>query len=268
MQESKLRDYLMGGLAPQERAEIEEHYFDDDALFASISALEEEIIRDYISASLSVTEAARFESQLVKCPDLRRKLEFSRGVASALSESPRRSNAFSPRASMMSWLVAAPPAWRYAAGIALLVVVGVGVTGVTNALRLNRRVMRLEAEAVQLREAANARPVFSFLLAPGITRGSTGRPDRLLIPVGATSVTLQLELGRGLAYGAWRVVLRAVGKDAQLWGGEARVVGHSVAVEVPAGAFGTDDYILELQGISASGAVENLESYSFGVRRD
>jgi len=107
--------------------------------------------------------------------------------------------------------------------------------------------------------------IIAFNLSPQ-TRG-IGQVPMLSVPAGTGYVVLTLELETD-AFPAFRAVLKNPATGQIVWrSGNLKASGKSrtVRVRLPASSLNAQNYTVELSGISASGATENLSSYSFRV---
>jgi len=105
--------------------------------------------------------------------------------------------------------------------------------------------------------------IMSFVLTPGLIRG-TAAAQRLVVPPGARLVLLQINL-RGQQYASYRAVIRTV-EGRVVWSkSELQAQAKGLLISTPSSVLSNDDYVLTLSGISATGATEVIEDYSFSV---
>ena len=102
------------------------------------------------------------------------------------------------------------------------------------------------------------------------TRGIS-RLTTVFIPEAADLVIMQLEL-ESADYNLYRAEVKSLSGGQAVWSGgrlrpRAKDGGKAVVVNVPAGLFKSQRYIIEVSGISASGAAEIVSSYPFEVKR-
>jgi hypothetical protein len=100
---------LLGQLADDEAAALEEKYFIDRAFFLRVQAVEQGLIEDYLENRLPRSERAQFESRYLTVPALRQRLEE---VRARWAPSP-------PAPKAAGWW-----AWRVAFAAAAICVVG------------------------------------------------------------------------------------------------------------------------------------------------
>src|SRR6266852_460736 len=72
--ELQMKDYLLGKLSSEERADVEDRYFSDERYFAELRKLEKKLIREYLHGRLDTSGRDEFESALARLPGLRRKI--------------------------------------------------------------------------------------------------------------------------------------------------------------------------------------------------
>jgi hypothetical protein len=85
----QLIHYLLGGLKMDERRQIEERYFDDEAFFQEMLIIEEELIDSYVNHHLSDEEVERFEKYYLTTPERRVQVEFARALAVSIPKVQR-----------------------------------------------------------------------------------------------------------------------------------------------------------------------------------
>ncbi|HZT33082.1 MAG TPA: hypothetical protein VFA33_24560 [Bryobacteraceae bacterium] len=268
-EEQHLIDYLLGQLTPEERASVEQRYFEDDEWFEQTRALEDELIRDYLCNALPAARRRLFEARYLAAPELRAKIEQTRTILEALRA--ERPAAPSPSVARPLWQRAAdlfglPPRLGFATAALSVasLAVAVWLGGQTATLRQN--VARLERELAS--QARRAPVAASFLLSPGVLKGSEAAPKRLAIPPGVDQVRLELDIAGARKYERYRAYLRSVAglevASQEITPGGAT---DQLVFSLPSASLPADDYILSLGGLSSSGTFEELESYSFGIVR-
>ena len=71
---------LLGELSDQERDQLEELYFSDDEQFELLSALEDELVHDYVAGALPEEETKRFEEHNLQSPRVAKKAERAKAL--------------------------------------------------------------------------------------------------------------------------------------------------------------------------------------------
>ncbi len=112
--------------------------------------------------------------------------------------------------------------------------------------------------------------IVTFVLTPGLVRGSSGGGNELPIPPKAEQAQLRLPLEQG-EYRTYAAVLQTPDGD-KVWSGRglkarAANAGRSVVINLPAKLLVNGYYVLTLSGETAEGTVEEVSEYSFSVLR-
>jgi hypothetical protein len=279
-----LAPYLLGTLPDGPRQQIDDRLLTDELLFESLRATENELAYDYALGLLDEGARARFEQRFLNNPEIARRVDTARSILETAGAMDRRSAG--PAARWPTWM-------RVAAAASVLL--AVGWLGLQNA-RLRREVTSANAQAraaadraVAQEEAlrrletarADAQPsggslpaagpaapiVVSMVLQPGARR-SDAQARRVRFAPGTTAIRFQLGLpGDVRPYRSYRAHVRTP-DDVEVWSGVIadREGGLPVAT-VPASALPPNDYELVLSGVAPSGAIEEVASYTFSVRR-
>lgn len=154
----KLTRYVLGGLDEREGERLEAEYFDDDDAFEQLLIAEEELTDAYARGELSGEERARFEACYLSTPRGRERVQFSRDLARAASESMRErathaADAPAPESPLFAAARTNVAVWRFAfAAVALAVVAGLAWLLVERA-RMKDELRQLRAERVTLGES-------------------------------------------------------------------------------------------------------------------
>jgi hypothetical protein len=285
--------YLMGELPAEEEQGLEERYFQDDALFSELLAVEGELIEQYLRGRLSPDEHRRFESVWLASPARRQRLELTRTVLASVSEPPAaagpregRGRATGPRegrgrATGLRGLAAV------AAGIALLVAVD-DVRLRVQVRQAERQVSDLVRERDEWQRRASERPVqgggqeprvvsaspgpaspvpgslgrtMTLALAAGLVRGQAGR--QLALQAGVERVILELERPEE-PFPSYRAILKN-GQDVEIWRGTLESRGaRPLRADLEARLLAPAEYRLELRGLAPDGP-RSVADYFFRV---
>jgi hypothetical protein len=157
--EERLTQYLLGELSDSDSSDLEKEYFDDDAAFEQLMAVEEELMDEYVRGGLSPDRRERLEKRL-QLTQQDSRVKFARAlshwVRSAVARERRTQDARSP-----PWWVAIAEAFRArwlavpgAAGLILAVVGGFLLFTQLGRLRNELRQMGLQQLALEQREQA------------------------------------------------------------------------------------------------------------------
>jgi len=299
-----LARYLLGESDEKEKETVETRYIGDAAFYDQLLCAEDDLIDAYTRDELPQSRRKNFERNFLCSPERRSRVTFAESWIAYLERQPV-SRAAAKRSSRLASLPAVFrfdlwPAMLRAAAAILVLLVGVGLIAET--IRLRNRVNQaesrnraLEEERHDLEQQINAQRrqsqelsaqlererivrgqaasptsqvlvgpgIMSFLLTPGLIRG-TAAAQRLVVPPGARLVLLQINL-RGQRYASYRAVIRTV-EGRVVWSkSELQAQAKGLLISTPSSVLSNDDYVLTLSGISATGATEVIEEYSFSV---
>jgi hypothetical protein len=145
-----LRQYLLGELAENQQVEIEDRAFEDPKLLKSITALENDLIDEYVAGEIPVRKRERFETHFLAAAERKKKLAFARALHSVISnrqQQERRTAEYSSRPSFYDKLLAflVRPATAYAFAATTLVLLGLGLWLAVYSFRLRSEVAHLQA---------------------------------------------------------------------------------------------------------------------------
>jgi hypothetical protein len=298
-----MRRYLLGELAPEERASLESRYLADAEVFEEIAATENDLIDSYVRGELAEVEKQKFEAAFFISPQRRERVGFARALNQVFALAkptvpPQRSSwkkvwtVFSVEQGMPQWALAVAAVVVVAGGYWLMVQNYKLRVGLQQALAENAQLRRgqdtirqhiAELEGThrdQFHEnqqgSAVAKleppigPEVTFRLTPGIARSFRGPQKTLVLPTTASRLQLQLMLDRD-DYDSYEAVLLTAELKEVLRGKalHSRSIGGDVVVTWPLSVHSvhSGDYIVQLAGQTASGRVEDVESYSFRLFR-
>ena len=147
--EKLISQYLLGELPEEQQVAIEDRAFSDKEYLATITAVENDLIDEYVRGELSANDQQRFESRFLVSAERRKRVEFAKALRMVVSESPapeKTAPGWSWRESLYAFLNGLNPAARLAlVAAAIVIVVGAGLLFVET-LRLRRQVTQLQAE--------------------------------------------------------------------------------------------------------------------------
>src|SRR5215218_530016 len=152
--ETVIAQYLLGELPEEQQVEIEDRAFSDKAYVASITAVENDLIDEYVRGELAVADQQRFESRFLASAERRKRVEFAKALRTVVSESTgpekkvvQTAKTWSWRESLYAFINGLNPAARLAfVAAAILLVVGAAWLFVET-LRLRRQVTQLQAQS-------------------------------------------------------------------------------------------------------------------------
>jgi len=157
--EKLISRYLLGELPEEQQVEIEDRAFSDREYLATITAVENDLIDEYVRGELSADARQRFESRFLASAERRKRVEFAKALRTVVSESIARERKLDQPATVSSWreslyafINGLNPAARLAFVAATILVV-VGVAWLFVAMqRLRSQVTQLQAEKQSSRQ--------------------------------------------------------------------------------------------------------------------
>jgi anti-sigma factor RsiW len=238
--------YLLGRLPEAESQDLEERYFRDSELFERLTALETDLLDEYVRGDLPAEDREAFERRLEQSSLLRSRLESA--VAIQKTFGPRSETAASPRVRApgartgLAWLARESEAVRRALG------------DENAALRrdLASRSAPVSPPSIAAAPSEIAGRILSFRLAPGLLR-DLGSSNDVIVPKGVAAVLLEVPVGRG-AGGTYRLRVESVAGDVLLEQSNvpasARSGGASVVLALPTASIPAGDYLLRVSRLS------------------
>jgi hypothetical protein len=154
LSEKLITQYLLGELPEQQQVEIEDRAFSDQEFMASITAVENDLIDEYVRQEMPETERPRFESRFLASESRRKRVEFARALVHLLAETrvtereTRKVSAsrISWRETLAAFLNGLNPAGRIALAAATLLILLGGAWLITQTLTLRNQLNRLQAQ--------------------------------------------------------------------------------------------------------------------------
>ena len=148
--------YLLDELPAEERATIEDRYFDSDSFFQEMVVAEDELVEAYLFDELSGDRLARFRDQFLTSPARRQKVEITRALLQALQALPATSLSSTETPAPQRFSIvsifrgpALLPRWLVLAATLFLILGGLAVVQV---IRLQRQLTRLTDDRAFLEE--------------------------------------------------------------------------------------------------------------------
>ena len=150
--ETLIARYLLGELPEEQQVEIEDRAFQDKDYLASITAVENDLIDEYVRNELSETDRRKFEDRFLASTGRRKRVEFAKALTrvapeyALIKKTALAPQAVSWRESLEAFFRSLNPVAKFAmVALILLVLVG-GAWLVTETLRLRSQFTRLQAE--------------------------------------------------------------------------------------------------------------------------
>jgi hypothetical protein len=148
--EKLIAQYLLGELPEEQQVEIEDRAFSDKEYLANITAVENDLIDEYVRGELSGTERQRFESRFLASAERRKRVEFAKALRTVISEPVRSekqdARRWSWRESLYAFFSGLNPAARLALVAAAILFIAVAAWLFVETQRLRRQVNQLQAE--------------------------------------------------------------------------------------------------------------------------
>lgn len=147
--EQLIARYLLGELPEEQQVEIEDRAFQDNDYLATITAVENDLIDEYVRHELSETDRRNFENRFLASAERRKRVEFARALANVASEATvaeTPSTAVSWRESLDAFVRSLNPFGKLALAALTLLVVASGAWLLIETLRLRSELTRLQAQ--------------------------------------------------------------------------------------------------------------------------
>ena len=145
--EKLIARYLLGDLPEEQHVEIEDRAFADKEYLGLVTAVENDLIDEYVRRELSETDRRKFESRFLASAERRKRVEFAKALARvpvAMEKTVISQPAqWTWRDSLYAFFVGLNPAVKFA-------VVGVMLFSLTGSLWLFAETMRLRGQLTQL----------------------------------------------------------------------------------------------------------------------
>jgi anti-sigma-K factor RskA len=148
-----IAQYLLGELPEEQQVEIEDRAFSDKDYLASITAVENDLIDEYVRGELNADARQRFESRFLASADRCKRVHFAKALRTVVSAPTTTEKTFIQPARTWSWrdslyafLNGLNPAARLAFVAAAILVVAGAAWLFIETQRLRRQVTQLQAE--------------------------------------------------------------------------------------------------------------------------
>jgi hypothetical protein len=185
----RLREYLLGKMPEDVAAELDARLFADNALLDELEQERQSLIEDFVGSRLTVEEAALFQAQLSRSPELRQKVDEFREFLQALQrQTPVPENR---RASLLSrvFLLLSP-----AFAILLCAVSPLYVKELHRNADLHAQLQAGQQRTQFLQHSiAGGQPLVTAFLSANVPRESSAPPE-IVIPAKTSMLELQVEL--------------------------------------------------------------------------
>ena len=263
--EAILTRYLLGKATDSEQQRIEDDVLTDDAAFARLGVVEDDLIDAYVRGDLASGERRQFEERWLTSPRRRARVE----LAFELAKIAEPADPVAERPGLASWWASLMSPWQLqllkpVAALGLLVAVAglVWLQNVNSGLR--SRIAQLEAmqESVADRAAASLVQTSLTLLLEPHTRGDGYQ--KLSVSSQVQSIKLQILLDEDEVYPSFDASLSRV-RDHTLKAWDGLEAGRSVLLEVPADLVPGGRFGVELRGREIGGQASLIGYYEFEI---
>ena len=147
--ETLITRYLLGELPEEQQIEIEDRAFSDQEFLASITAVENDLIDEYVREELPETARRRFETLFLASEGRRKRVEFARALVHVADEARvtnRKTEPVSWREALAAFIHGLNPLGKIALAAAVLVVLLGGAWLIVQTLTLRNRLTQLQAQ--------------------------------------------------------------------------------------------------------------------------
>jgi len=250
--EERIRQYLLGLIAPEEGSQLEERLLTDNVLYEELLIVEDELIDQHLAGRLAAAEQKSFESHFLNAPERQRKLRFARSLQKYVSHAGQKTSELPAKKPVFSlWPFSKPVLAYSAAAAALLLVIGISW--------------------ILLHQGGSTVPQHGRLLAVVLTPGGTrdgGEVKRFVLPPDVGSVQFALQLP-GESYKSYSARLETA--EGQIIETRENLVPEVVdgkkviSIQLPAQALYRADFQIKLVGVTAEGQKEPIGNYPFRI---
>jgi hypothetical protein len=162
--EATVVKFLLGRLAEDIRAELEERIFTDDAFYHQVLAIQEELSDDYVQGRLLGKQRAQFEKHFLRSARRKARVEFAAALNGALRraaisrvEGEAPAGWFSRRLAVLGSALPLKPGLVALASALGVLLMASGSWSVIQTLRSSRSLEQVRRERASLAEQSNAR---------------------------------------------------------------------------------------------------------------
>jgi hypothetical protein len=276
--EQLMTDFLLGNLPEEEIERLDEMSLADDDFANRLQAVDNDLVDAYVRGELSGTSLSRFKSNYLRSAKRRETVEFAETLQKQLNKPSHVKRPLEFQATQRAKFI-----WL-AVAAAVVIVSFLGYLAFEN-IRLQDQVRELQAEKESSREREQQlqKQIAELKQPPGISKSEDVKLMAFVllpqtrginkIPVISLpsdtdylALTLKMEINDFPDYMA---KLKDPATNELIWrsGNLKADKDNLVEISVPATAFKSQNYFLELTGISKSGAAEVVSSYPFRIAK-
>lgn len=152
--ENQIVQYLLGQLPEEQQVEIEDRAFSDPEFLAKVTAVENDLIDEYVRRELPESQRRQFELRFLASESRRKRVEFARAMVHVMDEirvtgRETRTAAAAPvswRESLAAFFHGLSPAGRIALATATLLLLIGGAWLIAETLKLRSQLSQLQAQ--------------------------------------------------------------------------------------------------------------------------
>ena len=152
--EKLITQYLLGELPEEQQIEIEDRAFSDKEFLASITAVENDLIDEYVREELPETTRRRFETRFLASEGRRKRVEFARALVHLTDElrvTEKATQRVAPapvswRDALAAFINGLNPVGKIALAAATFIVLLGGAWLITQTLTLRKQLTQLQAQ--------------------------------------------------------------------------------------------------------------------------
>jgi len=268
----EIRSYLLGDLAADRRAALEESILSDPGVYEELLAAEEELIDQYVTNNLSPSEREQFETNFLITAERQKNLRFGRLLRRYLDSQPvpippekipvavRQTDTPAPAKNFLPF---ASGPFGTSAGIAVFTAVVASIAIVALICWVSMRKPQ-QQPAVQEDDSR----LVKVQLSPGSQRSEGVATQHVEIPPQGFDVRLEMQVNNTSFRNYKSELLRENSplKTAEL---KAEPSGeqHVVPWTITGDTLSPGDYQVRLSGVVDSGPDEFIDNYSFRVTK-
>lgn len=152
--EKLIAQYLLGQLPEEQQVEIEDRAFSDQEFLANITAVENDLIDEYVRREMAESQRRQFETRFLASESRRKRVEFARAMVQVMAEirvTDRESRtdaiaSVSWREALAAFFHGLNPAGKIALAVATLLLLIGGAWLIVETLRLRSQLTQLQAQ--------------------------------------------------------------------------------------------------------------------------
>lgn len=152
--EKLIARYLLGDLPEEQQVEIEDRAFSDKDYLATVTAVENDLIDEYVRQELSQSDRSKFEQRFLASAARRKRVEFAKALTNVMAERPVPARTVISQPAIKwtfgelvyAFISGLRPAAKYSLVAVLLLLVNGGSWLVITTLSLRTQVNQLQVE--------------------------------------------------------------------------------------------------------------------------